>query len=200
MIWCKWNNGDGCTNADSAHYQSECYADDEGKCPKPKVKEKQNNCYYNNDGYCVNIRICGEPPTATGSNCNWDSKVSCTFSQHGAQTVCSAYSIDGKAGSDATKGEGINVFITMEKGDLNIGVCWISADGRLQSEWHRTFKIADERYQYLKSLGNKPSMVLRVDPRDIKEVVQQLPDATQPVAISQQPVKDKKPKGKKGRR
>lgn len=32
MIWCKWNNGDGCTNSDSVHYQGECYAVDEGKC------------------------------------------------------------------------------------------------------------------------------------------------------------------------
>lgn len=56
------------------------------------MSEKINNCYYNIEGMCT------FPKPYSGfvgfSGRAWDSKESCTFTQHGAQKVCTDYVIE----------------------------------------------------------------------------------------------------------
>lgn len=50
-----------------------------------------NNCYYNIDNMCTHPKSYSKHIGASGRD--WDSKESCTFTQYGAQTVCSWYKI-----------------------------------------------------------------------------------------------------------
>lgn len=54
------------------------------------TKSGENNCYYNISGRCTNPRgLAGE------SGRDWDSKQNCTFTQDGAQSLCSVYFFEG---------------------------------------------------------------------------------------------------------
>ena len=54
-----------------------------------KTKSGENNCYYNIGGRCTNTKI--TRGLAGESGRDWDSKQNCTFTQDGAQSLCSEY-------------------------------------------------------------------------------------------------------------
>ena len=54
-----------------------------------KTKSGENNCYYNIGGRCTNPKI--TRGLAYESGRDWDSKQNCTFTQDGAQSLCSEY-------------------------------------------------------------------------------------------------------------
>ena len=63
-----------------------------------KIKQitQINNCYFNIKGRCTNLEITRNRPTAKcGSGRDWDSLQNCTFTQDGAQALCSEYKFRG---------------------------------------------------------------------------------------------------------
>ncbi len=53
------------------------------------TKSGENNCYYNISGKCTNPKI--TKGLAGESGREWDSKQNCTFTQDGAQSLCSVF-------------------------------------------------------------------------------------------------------------
>jgi len=53
------------------------------------TKSGENNCYFNINGGCTNPKI--TRGIAGDSERDWDSKQGCTFTQDGAQSLCSVY-------------------------------------------------------------------------------------------------------------
>lgn len=53
------------------------------------TKSGENNCYYNINSGCTNPKI--SKGLAGESGRDWDSKINCTFTQDGAQSLCSEY-------------------------------------------------------------------------------------------------------------
>jgi len=51
--------------------------------------ERINNCYYNHENRCTKPKSWSGYVGASGRT--WDSKMSCTFTQDGAQGICSDY-------------------------------------------------------------------------------------------------------------
>ena len=54
-----------------------------------KTQSGENNCYYNIGGRCTDPKI--TRGLAGESGRDWDSKQNCTFTQDGAQSLCSEY-------------------------------------------------------------------------------------------------------------
>lgn len=57
------------------------------------TKSGENNCYFNIGGRCTNPKV--TRGLAGESGRDWDSKQNCTFTQDGAQSLCSAYFFEG---------------------------------------------------------------------------------------------------------
>jgi hypothetical protein len=81
-----------------------------------KPKSGENNCYYNISGKCTNPKI-----TRGESGRDWDSKQNCTFTQDGAQSLCSEYFFENIYKETRDKIETIEIIIPEELWDTDIG-------------------------------------------------------------------------------
>ena len=90
-----------------------------------KTKSGENNCYYNIGGRCTNPNI--TRGLAYESGRDWDSKQNCTFTQDGAQSLCSEYFFEDIYKETQNKTiESIEIIIPEEMWNTDIGKAMIA--------------------------------------------------------------------------
>ena len=84
-----------------------------------KTKSGENNCYYNISGRCTNPKI--TRGLAGESGRDWDSKQNCTFTQDGAQSLCSEYFFENIYKETRNKTKNIEIIIPEDMWNTDIG-------------------------------------------------------------------------------
>lgn len=84
-----------------------------------RTKSGENNCYFNINGICTNPKITRGLTGESGRD--WYSKQNCTFTQDGAQSLCSKYFFENIYKETRDKIETIEIIIPEELWDTDIG-------------------------------------------------------------------------------